>query len=241
MAYNNTFKRGEKKFKLDYDSYQRIRKLIGDKMIPDKYGLHTILNIYCDNKSAEAIQRSISKPVYKEKLRLRCYGVPADDSTSFLEIKKKFKGTVYKRRVELPYKQAWDYLNGKGELVGGQQHREIDYLKHRMNLEPYVFVGYDRVALFGAEDPELRITFDTDIRYRYENLDLRNGDCGKLLYKSGVYLMEIKCAGALPVWLTEVLTSEHDFPVSFSKVGTVFKENSITMVKGSENQSKSCV
>lgn len=225
MAYANTFKRGEKKFLLDSTRYNEFLSLLEGKMKIDQYGRHTILNIYCDNKSAESIHKSISKPVYKEKLRLRSYGVPDDDTQVFLEIKKKYKGVVYKRRAQIDYKQAWEYLNGSGELCGSQQAREIDYLKHRMNLEPYVFIGYDRIAMYGIEDPELRITFDTNIRYRYDDLDLRNGDAGKLLYKDKIYLMEIKCAGALPIWLTDILSKEHTYPLSFSKVGKAFSNN----------------
>ena len=226
--YENTFKRGEKKFVLNASQFTRLSEAIKDKVVPDEYGRHTVLNIYCDNEYNESILNSISHPVYKEKLRLRCYGVPDDETTTFLEIKKKFKGIVYKRRIELPYADAWDYLYSKKSLdMSIQQAREIDYLKNRMELKPYVFVGYDRIAMIGADDPELRITFDTNIRYRFDDLDLRLGDSGKLLIdeKNGDYVMEIKRADSFPLWLTDILTSEKIYSSSFSKVGNVYKHN----------------
>lgn len=224
-VYENTFKRGEKKFLLNAVQYARLTEGIKDKVQPDEFGRHTVLNIYCDNDYHESILKSISHPAYKEKLRLRCYGVPNDETTAFLEIKKKFKGIVYKRRVELPYIHAWDYLCGLKSLdMSAQQAREINYFKNRMSLKPYVFVGYDRVAMLGINDPELRITFDTNIRYRFEDLDLRLGDCGKLLIddKNGDYVMEIKRADSFPLWLTDILTREKIYSSAFSKVGNVF-------------------
>lgn len=226
MAYSNTFQRGEKKFYLNQTQYNKLRDALVGKMSVDQYGRHTILNVYCDNDYNESIIKSISKPVYKEKLRLRAYGIPTDDSIAFLEIKKKFKGVVYKRRIAVPYKEAWDYLCSNKKLAdNSQQAREIDYLKTRMCLKPHVFVGYDRIAMYGLEDKELRITFDTNIRYRYEDIDLRLGDCGKLLVWQGHYVMEIKCLGSLPIWLIGILTKESIYPVSFSKVGNVFLKN----------------
>lgn len=223
MAYSNTFKRGEKKFYLNQTQYNKLRDALVGRMAVDQYGRHTVLNVYCDNDCSESIIKSISKPVYKEKLRLRAYGIPDDDSTAFLEIKKKFKGVVYKRRIAVPYKEAWDYLCLNSKLPeNSQQAREIDYLKNRMGLKPYVFVGYDRIAMYGIEDKELRITFDTNIRYRHEDIDLRLGDCGRLLVGHGNYVMEIKCAGALPLWLADILAKEKIYPTSFSKVGNVF-------------------
>lgn len=223
MAYLNTFKRGEKKFYLNQTQYNKLRDALIGKMEVDCYGKHTILNVYCDNDYSESVIKSISKPVYKEKLRLRSYGIPTDDSTAFLEIKKKFKGVVYKRRIAVKYKDAWDYLLLNSKLSNdSQQAREIDYLKTRMNLKPCVFVGYDRIAMYGIEDKELRITFDTNIRYRGEDIDLRLGDSGKLLVGRGNYVMEIKCAGSLPLWLTDILAKEKIYPTSFSKVGNAF-------------------
>ncbi|MCC8192422.1 MAG: polyphosphate polymerase domain-containing protein [Ruminococcus sp.] len=223
MAYSNTFKRGEKKFLLNPTQYKRVREALAGKMAVDQYGRHTILNVYCDNEYNESVIKSLSKPVYKEKLRLRSYGIPTDDSTVFLEIKKKFKGVVYKRRIEVKYRDAWNYLCYNLPLPDdSQQEKEIDYLKTRMRLKPYVFVGYNRIAMYGLEDNELRVTFDTNIRYRYDDLDLKQGDSGKIILGDGNYLMEVKCAGSLPIWFADILAGEKIYSTSFSKVGNVF-------------------
>ena len=179
MAYGNTYKRHELKFVLSEQQYRAVREAISPYMTADEYGRHSILNIYCDSENSELIRLSLGKPVYKEKLRLRTYGTATDDGDSFLEIKKKFKGVVYKRRVKLPYKTAFYYITS-GQLPQSenfsvkdrQQLAEIDYLMKRLSLKPKIVICYDRRAFYGNEDSEFRITFDGNIRYRTDNLDL---------------------------------------------------------------------
>ena len=96
-TYQDVFARYEKKYKLTLSQYAALRRWLQDRMEVDSYGLHTICNIYYDTPDFQLIRTSLEKPVYKEKLRLRSYGVPGGDTPVFVELKKKLDGVVYKR------------------------------------------------------------------------------------------------------------------------------------------------
>lgn len=224
MAYANTFKRREMKFLLDEARYNILLGCISEFMTEDDYGRHTILNIYLDNRNNDLIRSSLGKPVYKEKLRLRAYGQHAeDDSHAFLEIKKKFRGITYKRRFELTYKELHDYItDGKAPSVRGQVFEEIDYLIREKSLKPKIVICYDREAYYGNDDKEFRLTFDGNIRYRRSDLDLRSGDHGDRLETQPFAVMEVKSAGAIPLWLVKILSEQKIYHGSFSKYGSIF-------------------
>ncbi len=223
MSDNNTFKRIEKKYLLDKDKYIQLIDRLNPYIQLDEYGLHTICNVYFDTENFDLIRRSIDKPVYKEKLRLRSYGVPKKDSQVFLEIKKKYRGVVYKRRVSLTLEEAESYLSNKCELSEGQIEKEIDYFVKFYKPIPKIYIAYDRMAYFGKKESNLRITFDENIRSREDFLELKYGDAGKLLLDKGNKLMEIKVSGAIPFEISRVLSELEIFPVSFSKYGNVYK------------------
>lgn len=172
------------------------------------------------------IRRSLEKPVYKEKLRLRSYGVPGDGDNVFLEMKKKVQGVVYKRRICLPLDRAMACLaQGTVPAAGGQIGREIAYMLRRYRLRPAVLLAYDRTAYTELEPSpnRLRITIDRDIRSRQTDLDLRLGAAGESLLAPGMRLMEIKTAHAIPLWLCAALDQNEIRPTSFSKYGRVYE------------------
>lgn len=223
MAYANTFKRREMKFLLNEEQYAFLRGEIEKHMTEDDFGRHTILNIYLDNHNNDLIRSSLGKPVYREKLRLRAYGNVEDDSEAFLEIKKKFRGITYKRRFELTYKELHDYItDGTPPDKRGQVFEEIDYIIRRMNLEPKIVICYDREAYYGNDDKEFRLTFDGNVRFRRDELDLRSGDHGEYLITQPYTVMEVKSAGAIPIWLARTLSEKKIFHGSFSKYGNIF-------------------
>ena len=224
--YQDVFKRYEKKYLLNQGQHQALMERLKGSMTEDLYGLHTICNLYFDTHSYELIRASIEKPVYKEKFRLRSYGVPKTNSTVFLELKKKFKGEVYKRRASLTLEKSRHYLlQGEYPESSGQILQEIDWFLKMYQPVPKVFIAYDRLALYGNEDADLRITFDRNIRWRQSQLDLAKGDWGNPLLKSGNVLMEIKIPGTMPLWLSRILSNLEIFPTSFSKYGTCYKEH----------------
>lgn len=227
------FNRVEKKYLIDEDIYDVFYELILPYMEADAYcadgNFYSIHNIYYDTDTDELIRKSIEKPIYKEKLRLRSYGVPAMEDIVFLEIKKKFDGVVNKRRTAIRLSEAYEFLDSriipeKGEYLNGQVIREINYFIDIYKPKPKVFLKYDRKALFGREDSDLRITFDRNIRTRRDNLRLEAGEEGELLLEEGKILMEIKTTTGFPLWLTSILTEYGINSTSFSKYGTEYQK-----------------
>lgn len=224
MAVQYSFKRYEKKYFLTDEQKSKFLDIIRYRITPDKYAQYTICNIYFDTDDYSLIRRSIEKPVYKEKLRIRSYGVAQPDGKVFAEIKKKFDGVVYKRRIQLNSGDAGRALvPDSGMLDWSQTAREIAYFQHFYRSEPKVFISYDRQA-FSADAGEIRITFDTNIRYRTDALDLRAGDYGRrVIPESDKILMEIKIPGVCPLWLCKALEQVGARQTSFSKYGECYK------------------
>lgn len=228
----DVFQRYEKKYIIDSYQYEEIRRRTADRFSPDEYGKSTIMNLYLDTPEFLLIRRSLDKPLYKEKLRLRTYGIPTNDSNAFVEIKKKYRGIVYKRRVRMSYEQAEAYLlEGKSpdmelNIPQTQILHELDWLiGYYRDIAPVMVISYDRTAFFGYEDPGLRITYDGEIRWRTDDLDLRHGVYGKELLREGLYLMEIKIPGVMPMWLSQILDQLQIWPITFSKYGMAHLKN----------------
>ena len=220
-GFKDTFERIETKFLLEDFQYRALRERLEGMAQVDQYGKTSILNIYYDTPDFKLIRASLEKPVYKEKLRLRTYGIPEDDTRAFIEIKKKFKGIVYKRRIGMDYSDALDYLNnGAACKKQSQISHEIDYFKQfYKGLKPAMAISYDRIAMAGIQDPELRITFDKNIRWRVDNLDLKYGNTGQDILKPGQRLMELKIAGAMTLEMAHILDELGIRKTSFSKYG----------------------
>lgn len=220
------FERHEKKYLLTPIQYNRLLPQLLEHMRQDQYGLHTIGSLYYDTENSQFIRRSLDKPDYKEKLRLRSYGIPTPDDTVYIELKKKLDGVTYKRRVAMTHREAGQYLHGGlppqqvGQILG-----EIDWVMQRYRPVPKVLMYYDRIALYGIADNGLRITFDTNIRWRDTQLSLTQGDFGTQLLAPGQRLMEIKLPGAFPYWLSQLLAGHRLYPASFSKYGAVYEQN----------------
>lgn len=167
MAIQCCFERYEKKYCLTLSQQRFLLERMTPYMKKDAYGEYTICNIYYDTDDFRLIRASLEKPIYKEKLRVRSYGVPQEDGRVFVELKKKFDGVVYKRRITTGIQNVEPFLSG--ELPGenfGQIGREIGYFQSFYQTVPKVFIGYDRLAFAGIDDPQLRITFDTNLRWR---------------------------------------------------------------------------
>lgn len=195
-------------------------------MVSDDYPKYTICNVYFDTDSYELISKSIEKPFFKEKLRLRSYGTPKKTDTVFLEIKRKVNGVVYKRRISMPYEKMEKYLKtGSYDGFSGQVFKEIDYFIKHYHPKPQLYLAYEREAYKGTgNDEALRVTFDSDIRWRERNVSIcDDSDCSYML-DSGQKLMEVKANGAMPIWLCEALSRLNVFPFSFSKYGTFYKK-----------------
>ena len=217
------FRRVEKKYRLNPDQKAALLDVIGPRLTPDAHGRNTICSLYLDTPTHLLIRNSIAATTYKEKLRLRSYGTPTMEDQVFLEIKKKYKGVVYKRRETMTLRQAMHYIDAGEKPCDTQIMRELDYAMHFYGQpKPAMFIAYEREAYFVPEEPSLRITFDTGVRSRDTDCRLENGAYGDALLPEDAILMEIKTDGAMPVWLASALSHCEILPTSFSKYGTAY-------------------
>lgn len=226
MAFKEVFKRVEKKYVLTREQHEALMPVIDEYMCGDAYGRSTIYNIYFDTPTHALIRASIDKPVYKEKLRLRCYKQPDDGTTAFVEIKKKYRGIVYKRRISMSYRDAINFTcKGMPPDHDSQIAHEIEWLLgYYDRISPAMVLTYDRVAFFAKDNPELRITFDTNLLSRDYDFDLSLGAYGKSLLGEGECLMEVKIPDSMPLWLAHKFDELKIFPTSFSKYGSAYAD-----------------
>ena len=227
------FNRYELKYLLDMDTFNSIVSALEKRMIPDPhngtaadgYEYYNICNIYYDTSDDYIIRRSLEHPVYKEKLRMRCYGIPSMGDEVFLEIKKKFKGIVNKRRTLIGIADAYRLTESlgtadvSGENINIQALMEIRSFLKRYEPVPKVCISYERLAFFDREDPEIRVSFDRSICARRHDLRLESGCYGRLLLPPELRLMEIKLERPAPIWLAQLLSSLRIYKISFSKYG----------------------
>ncbi len=238
MGYQAVFKRYEIKYLVTAGQKDRILKAMEPYMEADKYGRSTVRNIYFDTNDFVLARHSIAKPDFKEKLRVRSYSKADAESTVFVELKRKFDGVVYKRRIGLPEADAMRWMSGAKdrnivaelEKESPQVAAEIEYFAGMYSgLRPVIYLSYDREAYrmkagAGMTDGggEFRVTFDSNIRCRESELTLTSDAYGTPLLEEGMYLMELKCPGAIPLWMTKILSDERIYKTSFSKYGTAY-------------------
>ena len=223
-TYQAVFKRKEVKYLLTEAQLAALRPALETHMEPDAFAHSSISNLYYDTPDFRMLRRSQEKPVYREKLRLRSYGVPDEETQVFPEIKKKAEGIVYKRRVSMSYGDAIRYLSRRRPGEDGQIFQELNWMLISYgSLAPRIFLSYERDSWKGREDPSLRLTLDREILWRTEALDLRRGAWGEPLLEPDQVLMEVKISNAAPLWLAEALSENGIFPVSFSKCGRAFE------------------
>lgn len=217
------FARHEIKFLVPGERFPELMRKLDGMLVPDLYPESHILSIYYDTKNDDLISRSLAGGPYKEKLRLRSYGVPDRNTMVFPELKKKYRGVVYKRRAAMPLREAEIFLE-RGILAGrdGQIVREIAYFRDFYRPQPKLFIGYDRKSFAGSGQSDLRVTFDRNIRWRSDRLSLAAGDDGTPLDLGDRLIMEVKAEDAVPLGLARTLSSLGIYPEGFSKYGTIY-------------------
>jgi hypothetical protein len=219
------FDRYESKYLISRDQFEALMPVLADRMRPDRYASYAVTSIYYDTADYRLVRRALEKPVYREKLRLRCYGRADADTGVFLELKKKYKKRAYKRRICLPYGLARDFPEGGWDSVPGkfgdlQIKGEIRQFLRLYQVQPRVLIRYDRTAF--QEEPGLRVTFDRNLRFREDDFVLNGDPGGVSLLPPEKVLMEIKTPDAIPLWLCRLLSGQGIFPVSFSKYGSCY-------------------
>ena len=193
------FNRVEEKYIVNENQYRKIVASFGDNMKTDEYSsdgkFYQICNIYYDTEDNNLIRTSLMKPIYKEKIRLRSYGVPNKDTKVYLEVKKKYKGVVNKRRSTLRLKEAYEFTETREipKLESYMNPQVLKELKHSLeyyDAQPKVFLSYERQAFFGSNDSSFRLTFDKNIITRRDDVGLENGIFGSKLIDDGTYIMK---------------------------------------------------
>ena len=236
MQNAGIFERSEIKYLVNDFQRAALLSAMKDFLEPDPHGESTICNVYYDTPDFRLIRHSLEKPVYKEKLRIRSYGPAKPGQEIFLEMKKKFDGVVYKRRISLPLAQAEAFLAGETALTGEggvmeeaswgdrQIARELEYFRSFYGtLEPAVHLCYDRSAYFAKDDPDFRLTFDRNIRWESENLTLTAEPAGARILPAGQSIMEIKTAGAIPLQTARLIGRLRIPKASLSKYGKAYE------------------
>lgn len=224
MSEQMIFKRYEIKYLLTKQQQAMIKEAMQPHMIPDVHGRNTTCSLYFDTPDYRLIRRSIEHPIYKEKLRLRSYGVASPDTIVYVELKKKYQSVVYKRRIGMTEAQAQQYLLAHQPVQNTQITREIDYCMNIYpQLAPSVMLSYQREAFYSRDDHDFRITFDDTILWRKDHLSLQEGIFGSPLLGEDQVLMEIKTATSIPLWMVKVLSENHIYKTSFSKYGSAYR------------------
>ena len=195
-----TFQRYETKYMLSPIMARKLRKSLPGHLQMDEYGLDTICSLYYDTPDHQLIRRSLEKPGYYEVI-------------------------VYKRRERMILSEAVPYLAGKSEPGFDSQilHEITWFRNYYRGLAPAMYIAYDRIACFGTEDRNFRVTFDTNIRWRTDNLCLDGPTEGTRLLEPDWYLMEVKTSGAMPLWFSKILDDLAIYPASFSKYGVAYQ------------------
>ena len=228
--FQTVFKRYEKKYIIDGGQYEEVKNYLTYNAVPDEYGKSRVCSLYYDTPDNRLIRASLDKPIYKEKLRLRSYGVPTADKPCFLELKKKYKGIVFKRRISAPYTDIKSYMAGEDSGIENSQIlKEIDYFRRFYGcLKPAADIFYDREAFYDRTDSSVRLTFDSNVLASGWDSELENGIYGERVLENGLYILEVKTSGAMPMWIAEMLNEFKIYPISFSKYGTAYKNGLLT-------------
>ena len=236
MADQTVFKRYEMKYMMTTQQKRKVLEAMFPYMKLDNYGHTTIRNVYFDTDNYRLVRRSIEKPVYKEKLRIRSYDQAKPQDKVFIELKKKYDDVVYKRREALTQLETLEWLVRRTPFPKAtQMGNEIDYFfKFYQTLKPKVFLSYEREAFYSLDGSDFRVTFDENILARQEELSMSRDVWGERLIGEDQVLMEIKTAGGIPLWMTKVLTQERIYKTSFSKYGTAYEK----MICGKEEENR---
>lgn len=225
--YDKYFQRIEEKYLITGKQKEQLLEKIKEFIEEDKFFKSEIHNIYFDTNNNDLIVHSLDKPIFKDKFRVRSYGIPNLEDDIFLELKTKYKGVVGKRRIKIKLKDYYDYLNSGKFDKDDQILTEIDYYFKYYKLKPTIYIAYDRQSYRGKEDKKLRITFDANLRSTRNALDFAKNKKTVFFFEEDKYIMEIKTIGALPLWLVRILSEMNIMPTSFSKYGKIYEKEKL--------------
>ena len=225
----NVMKRYEIKYLLTKEQTEYLVEGLKGHMLLDQYGRTSICSLYYDTPNHRLIRESLDKPEFKEKCRLRSYGLAKPGKPVFLELKRKAYGIVYKRRIQTSIDEVNKFFNKNDVFSDSQIEKEITYFRdYYESLKPSCLIIYDREAYY-EPDGDLRLTIDYNPRYRLDDLNLSTSKDGKSLLEEGSTILEIKVQDAIPIWLSNLLSGGKIYKNSFSKYGEAYKREIINI------------
>ncbi|MFA5692766.1 MAG: polyphosphate polymerase domain-containing protein [Acholeplasmataceae bacterium] len=189
---------------------------------------YMVYSIYYETLDYRIARENLHNYNYREKFRIRFYNQPIkDDTIVFLELKKKLKSMGNKRRMPLTYKEAIDFLhnNQKPELntfVDKQILKEIKYHFNKHPLKPFTYIFYHRVAILD-DVYNMRVTFDDNVSFSTDATFKDKTNLNLLPQAEELIVMEVKVLNNYPLWLSELMSKEKVFPLSFSKYTNTYK------------------
>lgn len=226
--YDSYFQRVEEKYLIKKEEKKQLLQKIDNYITKDKYFESEIHNIYFDTDNNDLIINSLNRPVFKNKYRLRSYGLPEEDDAVFLEMKCKYKKIVSKRRIKIKLKDFYNYMKKHEYDNENQIFKELDYYFNFYKLKPSIYIAYNRYSYKGKNDPSLRITFDWNLRSRRDHLKFDKNIKMDNFFDDDYYIMEIKTTGAMPIWLVRTISEMKIVPVSFSKYGKIYEKEMLS-------------
>lgn len=224
------FKRIETKFIITQELFDQLQEQFAPYMEADAYAYSSITNIYFDNPDFQMIQDATNKLNGREKIRMRTYASQPDaQSEAFLEIKKKENEVGYKYRVTSTAEKVLNFVQtGQMDepLADQNVSREMNILLERYGqIQPKMHIAYSRYSMKGINDDQIRITFDSNLRFRHQDVHLGTSALDQSLVEAGEMIMEIKVPGDYPDWLAEILDGHGLVNQSFSKYGVAYKKS----------------
>ena len=243
-ASDRTIERVEEKYLITKHQKTVLMKKISERLEHDDFYKEQIISLYLDSDNYDLAIKTLDRPNFRLKVRVRSYDVPTPSKRVFFEVKTKLKTEKRKvgnkRRLVLPLKDFYAYINkgqdleelakkaSKGDAQQCQVARELDYLVKVYDLKPKILISSDRTAFKGKFNEDFRLTFDENLRFRTQKLRLeKTGSWEKYFPNTSdpkrSIIMEVKTMHAMPPWFVAELGELHIYPVRFSKYGKIYQ------------------
>lgn len=214
------FNRFELKYLLTAAAAETLKAELCTRVDPDHYSGeagYSVLSLYYDSPEFDFYWDKIEGLKFRRKLRLRAY--PQANGTLpsqvMVEIKQRINKTVQKRRIRLPLQAALQLCTAQAQLSARDAFEanvisEVQYLVSAKQLRPSCLIRYHRQAWQGREwHPGLRITFDTELKARVQDLQLSAHAADSYFLPPDQCILEVKVDERVPDWLASLL-SKHE-------------------------------
>lgn len=242
--HDRTIERIEEKYLLTRSEKNALMKAINKRLKHDTYYKEEVLSLYLDTANFDLAIKSLDRPNFRTKIRIRAYNIPKRSTKVFFEVKSKLavgkQKVGNKRRLIIPLKDFYAYLKSgdglertaaiisDGDPQQIQVAKELNYLFKIYNLRPQVLIASNRTAFVGKEYPNFRLTFDENLRFRTTNLKLEKGGNGEKYFPTAQnpkrnIIMEAKTMRAMPPWFVAELSKLKIYPTRFSKYGKIYQ------------------